>query len=185
MNDAEAGASGSSSDGSDARIVSLTDRARACAVAAHGDQKYGNQPYSYHLAAVVRVLEDFGFSEEHLAAGWLHDVAEDTSVVMEQIRAAFGDRIGDMVWAVTGEGYGDRNSHSTSIYDKIQVCTDAAAIKLADRIANVEASKAGDKHSIRYGREHERFASAIQPHVGQEMWERYCRGLERLGTNTA
>lgn len=148
---------------------------REFAVSAHGDQRYGDRPYVEHLAAVVGVLEEFGFADDHVAAGWLHDVVEDTIATEADIKAAFGARVAKLVGAVSGGG--DRATHVASIYEKIAAYPDAAVVKLADRIANVEACEPGDKHSIRYAREHQRFAAAIERHVPKHMWERYLVAL--------
>ena len=40
-------------------LESLT-RARSFAIAAHGDQTYGDEPYVFHLDAVVELLAPFG-----------------------------------------------------------------------------------------------------------------------------
>lgn len=157
------------------------DRAREFAIAAHGNQCYGDEPYESHLAAVVQILEDFGFSDEFKAAGWLHDVVEDTDKKIADISDAFGDRVAHLVWAVTGGG--DRESHVASIHRKIGAYPDAAVVKLADRIANVEACRRGDKHSVRYSREHGDFATTIRPHVPLAMWERYLSALERSSSH--
>jgi (p)ppGpp synthase/HD superfamily hydrolase len=157
-------------------------RAREFALRAHGGQLYGTRPYIEHLAEVVSVLEDFGFSGDYLSAGWLHDVIEDTDATVAEVEAEFGDRVAKLVWAVTGGG--DRASHVESIYDKIAAFPEAAAVKLADRIANIEACASGDRHSLRYGREHGGFAAAIQPHVPPTMWERYLQALQHRGAVT-
>lgn len=162
--------------GSDAANASCAE-ARDFAIAAHGDQPYGNSPYVVHLSAVVRVLESFGADEVHLKAGWLHDVVEDTTVQIEDVRSRFGKQVADLVWAVTGEGHGDRHAHSRSIYRKIAAHPAAASLKLADRIANVEACQKGDKHSTRYAREHPEFAGVIEAFVPSAMWNRYVRAL--------
>lgn len=152
------------------------DAVRAFAVSAHGDQRYGDCPYVEHLSAVVKVLEEFGFSDEHVAAGWLHDVVEDTDITEADIEEAFGERVAKLVSAVSGGG--DRATHVASIYAKIEAYPDAAVVKLADRIANVEACAQGDKHSIRYAREHPRFSTVIGPHVPPAMWDRYLVALK-------
>lgn len=151
-------------------------KAHDFAIAAHGNQLYGDRPYVEHLEAVVRVLEDFGFEGDCSTAGWLHDVVEDTDATVADIKAAFGDRVASFVWAVTGGG--DRATHVDSIYQKIAAFPEAAALKLADRIANVEACEVGDKHSIRYNQEHAGFADVIQPHVPDAMWQRYLDALD-------
>jgi (p)ppGpp synthase/HD superfamily hydrolase len=154
-------------------------KARDFAVAAHGDQQYGAYPYVKHLEAVVRVLEDFGFAGDHLVAGWLHDVIEDTDATQAEIKAAFGGYVASLVWAVTGGG--ERATHVASIHEKIAAFPDAAVIKLADRIANVEASQPGDRHSTRYRTEHTDFTGAIQSRVPAEMWKRYLQAVEVHG----
>jgi guanosine-3',5'-bis(diphosphate) 3'-pyrophosphohydrolase len=171
---------GEQSNGADVKPASLAARARAFAVEAHVAQRYGERPYVYHLAAVVQVLEDFGFSEVAIAAGWLHDVVEDTPATIEEIASAFGEDVAKLVWAVTGESE-QRDAHSASIHKKILAHPEAASIKLADRIANLEACEAGDKHSVRYGREHAKFAEVVQPSVSSSMWERYSKALRNSG----
>lgn len=149
---------------------------RAFAITAHGDQRYGDRPYEEHLSAVVEVLEKFGFADDYVAAGWLHDVVEDTATTEAHIEAAFGERVAKLVSAVSGGG--DRATHVASIYEKIAAYPDAAVVKLADRIANIEACEPGDKHSIRYAREHQGFAEVVEPHVLKSMWQRYLAALK-------
>lgn len=55
-------------------VTPLEADARLFAIAAHGDQKYGDSglPYSVHLAHVVAVLETHDVIDPRvLAAGWL------------------------------------------------------------------------------------------------------------------
>lgn len=154
-------------------------RARDFAVEAHGDQRYGDKPYVEHLSAVVRVLEDFGCSGDHLVAGWLHDVIEDTDATRSELKSAFGEHVAKLVWAVTGGG--KRERHVASIHKKLAAFPDAAVINLADRIANVEASQPGDRHATRYRDEHPEFAEVVRSHVPAEMWQRYFQALEARG----
>jgi (p)ppGpp synthase/HD superfamily hydrolase len=52
--------------------------ARDFAIRAHGDQKYGSEPYVAHLDAVVAVLNEFGYSgDEYVCSGYLHDKQEN------------------------------------------------------------------------------------------------------------
>jgi (p)ppGpp synthase/HD superfamily hydrolase len=172
-------------DGSRARLSDTTGaqlrKARDFAVHAHGAQRYGDKPYVDHLLAVVRILEQFGASADCRVAGWLHDTIEDTSVTRDEVSVEFGDRVASLVWAVTGEGHGNRQAHSASICAKIAQCPEAAVVKLADRIANIEACERGDRHSARYVGEHPAFADAIAPLVDAAMWQRY---LDALGAKT-
>lgn len=86
------------------RRRSMSTDAEAFAVAAHGDQRYGGGPYHIHLAAVVRVLNNFGYVGAYEAAGWLHDVVEDTDVDLATVAERFGPEVASMVDAVTGLG---------------------------------------------------------------------------------
>ncbi|MEA1071767.1 HD domain-containing protein [Sphingomonas sp. LY160] len=152
-------------------------KARDFAVAAHGNQLYGDRPYVEHLEAVVRVLEEFDFFGDCSTAGWLHDVIEDTAITLADLGTAFGDRVAKLVFAVSGGG--DRATHVASIYEKITAYPDAAPLKLADRIANIEACERGDKHAGRYAREHPAFSRLIEPLVPAAMWQRYTHALSQ------
>ena len=147
------------------------DDARSFAIAAHAGQLYGGKPYETHLAAVVQVLDDFGFDEPYRQAAWLHDVVEDTPIELSEIRSRFGDRVAAMVDAVTGIGP-TRKDRSARIYAGLKACPAAAAVKLADRIANVEAAPAASEHRTRYRREAEEFAAVVRPNVPPAMWSR-------------
>lgn len=156
----------------------MTDRmtlARDFAIAAHGTQRYGMRPYSHHLAAVVQILEDAQASEEMKIAGWLHDVIEDTDVTEAEISAAFGEKVARLVGAVSGGG--SREAHVAAIYEKIKALPAAATVKLADRIANIEAATPGDRHSLRYAREHTGFAEVVEPLAPPALWARYMKAL--------
>lgn len=122
--------------------MNITDTAKEFAIAQHGTQQYGEHPYSYHLAQVSQVLSEFGYAgdEAIAAAGWLHDTLEDTPTTYEMLVSEFGKETADIVWAVTsepGENRADR-FHKTAL--KIQSNKKALIVKLADRIANTEAS---------------------------------------------
>lgn len=114
--------------------------ARAFAEQAHGNQRYGSHPYVYHLAAVRQVLRDFSVDGEVGVAAWLHDAIEDTDATHDYLRARFGEHVADLVYAVSGFG-ATREEQREDYYRKIVALgLQAAWLKLADRIANVEES---------------------------------------------
>lgn len=158
--------------------VDVAERAEAFAVAAHGDQLYGNEPYRTHLAAVVQILRDFGYTGSYQAAGWLHDVVEDTAIDLETIADHFGPEIAGMVDAVTGLG-ATRADRNERIYAGIRREPRAAIVKLADRIANVEAARVGSGQADRYVREAAAFAAVVTQHVPDGMWSRLAKALAR------
>ncbi len=152
--------------------------ARAYATQAHGDQRYGVHPYVFHLDAVVEQLLRFhpsGLEEELLVAGYLHDVVEDTSVSGEQIRAAWGSRVAELVLAVTKEPGDTLRDGEKLTWKKIVETEGAVRLKLADRIANVDACwTMRSKKLFRYKSEYARFRGALYtnaPGEEQAMWE--------------
>lgn len=116
---------------------------RACefAVVAHGDQMYGEKPYYYHLRAVVSTMQAFSiWDKELLAAGYLHDVLEDTDCVKDDLVDMFGQRIADIADACTdGEG-ANRAERKKRPYLLIPNVPGAVTVKIADRLANVMAN---------------------------------------------
>ncbi len=151
--------------------------ARNFAIEMHGDQKYGGEPYGVHLFAVVAVALDFGCTNAQWKAAFLHDVLEDTAATSDQVLDLFGDSVLRIVFACTGEG-DTRAERSISIYRKIAAHPEAALVKLADRIANVEAATPGDHHWRRYRDEMPSFRAAIRPHVPEGMWQRLERNYQ-------
>src|SRR4028118_811408 len=121
-------------------FVNVADKAKEFAITKHGAQKYGDRPYSYHLAQVSQVLAEFGYAgdEAIAAAGWLHDTLEDTPATYEMLVSEFGKETADIVWAVTTEPGGNRVDRFRKTALKIQSNKKALIVKLADKIANTE-----------------------------------------------
>jgi len=122
--------------------MNITNAAKEFAIAKHAHQKYGDRPYSYHLAQVSQVLIDFGYAgdEAIMAAAWLHDTVEDTETTYTELVSEFGHEISDIVFAVTSEPGENRAAKFRKTALKIQSNQKALIVKLADRIANTEAS---------------------------------------------
>jgi (p)ppGpp synthase/HD superfamily hydrolase len=112
----------------------LQDRARGFAQQAHlGQMDKSGKPFIGHPAGVADILRRQGWSDEVVAAGWLHDTVEDTAVTLTNIRDKFGPVVATMVDLVSrrdGETYFEfigRIANSGN--------AGAIAVKLAD-IAN-------------------------------------------------
>ena len=144
-------------------IESQVARARAFAVEAHGDQRYGEEPYVVHLEAVHATAVEFGVTDAPtLIAAWLHDVVEDTDVTREQVAAEFGDAVATLVHAVTNEPGSNRKERAKLTYPKIASTPGAVRLKLADRIANVRACLETRSGLLRmYQREYRKFRGAL------------------------
>lgn len=108
---------------------------------AHGSQRYGDEPYQVHLEEVMRACVRMGFADDmSLMAAALHDVIEDTAVGHAGL-AAFGSRTfgaerGAPLAQLVRELSHDRGVDTA---DYLAAMSDGAfAVKLADRLANVE-----------------------------------------------
>ena len=154
---------------------------RQFAIDAHGEQMYGKHPYSVHLSKVAEVLNDFGFSDEKWqAAAWLHDVLEDTQAEGMDVLKKFGLEVYQLVYAVTGEG-ANRREKQASIISKLHFFKEASILKLADRIANLEAAIVERNSSGKmamYYKELPAFEKVVRKHTPPAMWDRLCDAFE-------
>jgi (p)ppGpp synthase/HD superfamily hydrolase len=165
----------------------LYEQAREVAIAAHGEQRYGDLPYEHHLEAVVDVLERFGAKIEVdgmaplLVAGWLHDVLEDTPLMREDLKAQFGPEVAELVWRVTDEPGASREDRKPATYRKTKENELAIVLKLADRIANVEEGIAARSNKLgMYRREQGEFAGILREGPQHPMAEAMWKHLDQL-----
>ena len=139
--------------------------AREFAISAHGDQVYGDKPYSYHLDAVDHILA--GFSETIRTIGYLHDVVEDTDVTINEIERLFGKFVAESVSILTDESGLNRKERKRKTYEKMsKVHGDheaALLVKAADRLANVRESVEGGNSRLlsMYKKEHSVFRESV------------------------
>jgi (p)ppGpp synthase/HD superfamily hydrolase len=139
----------------------LVARARAFALAAHKDTKYGKLPYEFHLRAVVAAMPTFA-SDEAVAAAWLHDAVEDTETTLHDIRQEFGGKVARLVDAVTDEPGPNRAVRKEGMYKKLAAApAEARAVKLADRFANMKASIENPKKGAMYLKEFPSFMRKV------------------------
>ena len=131
----------------------------------HGAQTYGRRPYVVHLDHVARVLRTFDFPHDVLRqAAYLHDVVEDTETTLEEVQVVFGDEVAALVAAVTNEPGRNRKERAAATYPKIRAAGSlAVALKLCDRIANVEECLRTRDHKFdMYRKEHQDFRAALR-----------------------
>lgn len=154
------------------------EKAKAYAELKHAGQIHGTRPFTTHLGEVVSALHEFGHLDDDLtAAAWLHDVVEDTPVTIEEIYTEFGQRIGDLVDALTDGPGATRVEKKQKPYTTIPNVNGAVIVKLADRIANVRHTIAdtepeAEKYYAMYKREHAGFCKALGG-TGEaaDMWQ--------------
>jgi orotate phosphoribosyltransferase len=165
--------------------VQLIGRARQLAIKAHGDKMYGEDPYSVHLDEVVQVLADMcPYMPDLFAAGWLHDVPEDTDTKVPDLRERFPASVVDLVDACTDGPGKNRRERKERPMTLIPTIENGVVVKLADRIANVERCKRQQNHDLlkMYRREHEAFEERLRNSPASfdttRLWERLDEAVE-------
>ncbi len=160
-------------------VTGLILRAHGFAERAHGNQRYGDQPYIFHLTQVRDVLVRFGRTQpDLLVAALLHDALEDTPTNYNDILRAFGIEAAELVYAVTDEVGRNRHERHEKTYPKMLEYPPAITLKLADRIANVEHSiRSGDGRKLAmYRSENLAFEARLRPAGGPDpMWDWLAR----------
>jgi guanosine-3',5'-bis(diphosphate) 3'-pyrophosphohydrolase len=132
--------------------------ARTFAIQKHAHQTYDGQPYEVHLQATYAVTERFSLPDSVKIAAWLHDTLEDTETSYTELKQNFGEEVAELVYCVTDELGRDRTERKLKTYPKILANPNSVLLKLADRIANVEASIQNNPRMLRkYQSEHAHF----------------------------
>ncbi|MBD2300654.1 bifunctional (p)ppGpp synthetase/guanosine-3',5'-bis(diphosphate) 3'-pyrophosphohydrolase [Nostoc sp. FACHB-87] len=110
----------------------------------HGQFRKSGEPYIYHPVAVAGLLRDLGGSPAMIAAGFLHDVVEDTDVTIEEIEELFGSEVRRLVEGVTKLSKINFKSKTESQAENfrrmfLSMAQDIRVIvvKLADRLHNM------------------------------------------------
>jgi guanosine-3',5'-bis(diphosphate) 3'-pyrophosphohydrolase len=128
----------------------MEQHARAFAITAHADQRYGDKPYSYHLDAVASLAASYG--EEAVVIAYLHDAAEDTQATIAEIEGKFGPKVAACVSLLTDEPGANRMERKAKTYAKLAGVQGpneiALLVKTADRLANVRACVQDRKKSL-------------------------------------
>jgi (p)ppGpp synthase/HD superfamily hydrolase len=160
----------------------------------HRGQKYGNQPYTYHLEEAARQLDSYiltlpgmRFFDHDIirSAVYLHDVIEDTGTSAYELNQLFDGRVVELVEAVT-DGPGEtRAEKKAPMYIKVRkIGIAAVAVKLADRLANALAcglSKQGSKMLETYREEQGEFTAKLYTPDGSALDPAWTRLRAYLG----
>lgn len=109
-----------------------------------GQYRKSGEPYIAHPIAVADLLRDLGGSATMIAAGFLHDVVEDTEVTIEEIEQKFGHEVRQLVEGVTKLSKINFTSKTESQAENfrrmfLSMAQDIRVIvvKLADRLHNM------------------------------------------------
>jgi len=109
----------------------------------HGDQRRPTgAPYTEHLLEALEILvRGAGVTDPQiLSAAVLHDVVEDTTATLDDVRSVFGDRVAELVGWVTipDKGADKKAAKETYLKGLSAAPDDAIVVKLADRASNVQ-----------------------------------------------
>ena len=137
---------------------------------AHKESYDGIFPYMYHLRRVAKTIDNFNVMSDSkrfgvlFYAAYLHDVLEDTGRNYNDIKKAFGKDIAEVVYVVTNELGRNRIERNKKTYPKIKGNDVATALKLADRIANMEYGyeNHNDRMFSMYAKELDSFEQGIR-----------------------
>ena len=160
--------------------IGKIQEAREFAIKAHGSQTYGDKPYEVHLDDVSHTIIKFCRTDESISAeqfelllvcSLLHDVLEDTEATREELESRFGKEISDLIYCVSDEPGKNRKERKAKTYPKIASNNLAIALKLADRIANVENCRKNNTSLFSmYAKEHTEFRKQLFNGRFASMW---------------
>ncbi len=118
--------------------------AYALAAEAHkGQRRNTGEPYIVHPIAVANIAaEELELDANTVIAAFLHDVAEDTSYTVEDIRERFGDDVAFLVDVVTKRKkhnyeYTKQVDNYRQILESVHYDIRALLVKLSDRLHNM------------------------------------------------
>lgn len=125
-------------------------------------RRRSGEPYMIHPIAVAKiVIEDIGLGYKSICAALLHDVVEDTSYTVEDIRNLFGDKIASLVDGLTkikivldnedrkGPGMSTESMQAENFKRILLTMGDdvrVVLIKLADRLHNCRTIESMPEH---------------------------------------
>ena len=145
-------------------MSNLEHKAKQFAYEAHkGMKRKGKDtPFTYHLELVNKILKTLTDDDNILAAGWLHDVIEDTPITLEELKKEFNDEVYYYVELETEDkSLPWKERKLKQIQELKQNNSKVTLIAYSDKIANM--TEMFDDYKI----------------IKDELWQRFNRGKEK------
>ena len=153
----------------------MKEQAREFAIERHGDQKYGENPYSLHLDEVANIASKYG--DQAVVVAYLHDVVEDTDTIVEEIELIFDSLTSQCVAILTDESGSNRKERKAKTYKKMAKVSGelelALIVKTADRLANFRACVSQINNDLlnMYKNEHAVLRQSVyRPNLCEPLW---------------
>ena len=144
-------------------MLKQEEQAKQFAYEAHkGMKRKGKDtPFIYHLELVNKILKTLTNDDNILAAGWLHDVIEDTPITLKELKKEFNYNICHYVALETEDkSLPWKERKLKQIQELKENKSEVVFIAYADKIANL-TEMANDYKLIK-----------------DELWNRFNRGKE-------
>ena len=128
--------------------MNIVEKAQMFAAGAHAGvgqkRKYTGEDYIHHPVAVAEIVRKHGGTDEMVAAAMLHDTIEDTQVTFDHIFSLFGDRVAEMVDALSNKAKKEDGNRETRFFINVKALRErldmqSRVIKLADLIHNTQS----------------------------------------------
>ncbi len=123
--------------------MNIEEKALNFAIKAHylqARKSEKDKPMIIHPINVGHILKEYGFDENVIAAGYLHDVVEDTKYEQNDILKKFGDDISSLVMTASEPdkslSWEKRKQHTIDTIKKLDLRH--KAVVCADKISNLE-----------------------------------------------
>lgn len=145
-------------------MSALEQKAKEFAYKAHkGMKRKGKElPFTYHLELVNKILKTLTDDDNILAAGWLHDVIEDTPITLEELKKEFNDELCYYVELETEDkSLSWKERKLKQIQELKENKSKVVLIAYSDKIANL--TEMFDDYKI----------------IKDELWQRFNRGKEK------
>ena len=122
--------------------MNIKEMAKTFAIEAHRGQVRKSEPEKpmiMHPIGVGIILKEFGYDDNVIAAGYLHDVVEDTEYTLEDIKEKFGEDVADLVCGASEPdkslSWEERKQHTIDTLKDLPLRN--KAVVCADKISNL------------------------------------------------